>query len=266
MSCLIAREKPVDSGILVCSMLQAILLGVIQGITEFLPVSSSGHLILFQNLLAIPFNNVSILFNIILHLATLLAVVLLLKQEIRRFFGKTSNLFYLGSSFFFTAIIGYFIAKFEVFFGQSLVVGWMLLLNGVVLFLGGKVFFNKNNRQKLDLKKAVIIGIVQGLAVIPGISRSGITISCALMLGLAPSQAFSFSFILAIPTILAAFSYKLLSCGGTFQNINLFLLLSGFSVAFACGLISLWFLKKFILKLHYFAGYCFLVGCWVILL
>jgi len=245
--------------------------GIIQGLTEFLPVSSSGHLHISHGL----FGNkepISLSFTVFLHLFSLFAVLIIFRKYIinimksvfkgivKREFDED---FHLGMMVIAgtvpTAAIGLiFKDYFESAFSDPLIVSIILFFNGIMLYLS-KFFQRKNGN--LTYRKAILIGLVQGFAITPGISRSGSTISAALLLGVNREKAGVFSFLLSIPAILGAvvLDYK------GFLNISeteFYVYLVGGIFAFAVGLLSLLFLLKLIKKgnFYYFAYYCFAVS------
>ena len=205
---------------------QAIILGAIQGLTEFLPVSSSGHLVLMQNLFGI--NEPEILFDIFLHLGTLVAICIVFIKEILsilltiwrlpgllrsskswlQLFKENEDiriaaLIITGSIP--TAILGLMLERWsDQLFGSVGLVGFMLLVTGCLLALTRRVQTEDRFIKQVTVKDSLIIGLVQGFAVIPGISRSGATISVALFLGINREVAGRFSFLLSIPAILGA--------------------------------------------------------------
>ncbi|GAB4362733.1 MAG: undecaprenyl-diphosphatase UppP [Deltaproteobacteria bacterium] len=195
---------------------KAILLGILQGLTEFLPVSSSGHLVLAQRLLGI--RGPELAFDLLLHLGTVLAILVFLRREIagmlgalfRRSapfdppeWGRREILLILLASIP-TAAIG-FTLKEHVETGVTLRgVGWAYLLLTVLLLMSNLRFRHKLDPERISALDAVAIGIAQGAAVLPGLSRSGSTISLALMLGIGASRSAKFSFLISLPAILGA--------------------------------------------------------------
>lgn len=196
-------------------MLNAILQGVIQGLTEFLPVSSSGHLTLFQYFKGLKNMDANMLMDIGVHFGTLVAVIFYFRSDLLPYFTiggwkqeknrKIALLIIMGSIP--TAIIGLTLKKhFEVLFAMPKVVCVALFLTGLVLLLSEKLK-NKNNSKtisELSYSKAALIGIAQGMAITPGISRSGSTISAGLLSGLSGEEAARFSFLLMIPAVSGA--------------------------------------------------------------
>ena len=262
-------------------------MGLIQGVTEFLPVSSSGHLRFFTLLFSeksIPF-----LFDIILHIATLLAVLFFTRKILWRFLvslfftfsGKANmeskaNLHSMGLivlSVFFTAPFAFYI-KFSVFNSvwfmknEAYILGTNFLLTAIILLLPNlytyfskrkmKENYNISNVQKgnvneqytisnITMTVAMIVGFMQGFAALPGISRSGITISIALLLGAKKSEATYFSFLISIPTILASFLLSLDELQDLETIFSLWQIITGMLVAFVSGLLMLYVLY-FIVK------------------
>ncbi len=234
------------------------ILGILQGLTEFLPVSSSGHLVLAQEFLGL--NQPGISFEIVLHLATLLAIIVYFNRELLEIFdfskGIKNSLFFrivIGSIP--AAIVGMLAENFlEKFFEGTLWPSLFLILNGIVLFT---TLLARERKNDISLRDAFLIGIAQAFAILPGISRSGSTITIALLLGIKRSEAFKFSFFLSIPAILGASILKLRS-GIIFEKD----LIYAFILAFVSGLIALLLLRKLVLrgKLAYFGIYTIILG------
>ena len=247
-------------------MFEAILLGLIQGLTEFLPVSSSGHLVLTEHLLGK--HNADMLYELLLHIGTLFAVILVFRKEIKALFSgllKTQSsaireALLIITTCIPTGIIGIlFEDKVEALSNYPLAIGSLLVFMGIVLFM---TKWLKPQEKTLSFKMAFLIGIVQGIAIIPGISRSGSTIAFCLALGISRKKAGQFSFLISIPVIGGAALLKLIKTAGTSNlNIELTTLLS-ILVAFLSGWISLVYLLKFVEKgkLYQFAYYLVPVG------
>jgi len=263
---------------------QDVILGIIQGLTEFLPVSSSGHLVLFQNLFGMEEPN--IFFDICVHIGTLLAVIVVFYKELwemlREVFRHWSRfLTPTGWHFLYfenaitrtvlliviasipTAIIGFCFSKIaHIIFGQLWLVGVFLLLTGTFLWLTRKITSGHRKARELTIKDALIIGTCQGVAVLPGISRSGATISVALARGVQPSTAGRFSFLLSIPAILGSFILEFDT--SIFQSNTIWLegyMAAGIAAGFV-GFLALMFLLKVIDKgrLYLFSPYCWAIG------
>jgi undecaprenyl-diphosphatase len=257
---------------------EIILLSIIQGTTEFFPISSSGHLVLAQKLLNI--REPQILLNIVLHLGTLFAIVIYLKEEIKELIIGFKNfllypakelktpqirtIFQIIIATVPTVLIGYFFNKpLEKAFGSLRAVSISLLITGLFLFITKFSKEKKNNRLILH---PLIIGIFQGMAIVPGLSRSGFTIGVALLLGWERERAAKFSFLIFIPAIIGAFIFEISKIQLYLQN--LLILLFGFIMTFIVGILSLTFLMKVIKKGSFssFSLYCFIIGLLALLL
>ena len=257
-------------------LFHAALLGLVQGLTEFLPVSSSGHLAIAQHFLP-GFEQPGILFDVLLHAATTLAVLIYFRSDVWKllscFFRKDAyamddrHLFWmivLGSIP--TAIIG-FSGKdfFQGLFENLPVIGCMLLLTAVLLVVAEKARRDGRGLAQLKANDALLVGIVQGFAIIPGISRSGSTIACLLLRGIDGESAARFSFLLALPAVGGA---MLLSIKDL-QNVSSSELPAyglGALVAFVSGLFAIRVLMNVVRRkrLVGFAVYCLLVGFGII--
>ncbi|WP_271406281.1 undecaprenyl-diphosphate phosphatase [Tenacibaculum soleae] len=252
-------------------LLEAIILGVIQGLTEFLPVSSSGHLELAKAILgdtSIP--EESLTFTVVLHFATALSTLVVFRKEITEIFKglfqfkwneETKFSLKIIISMIPAVIIGLlFEEQLESFFGgKILLVGAMLLITSVLLLLADKA---KNTNKKVSFSNAVIIGISQAIAMLPGISRSGATISTSVLLGIDRSKAARFSFLMVVPLIFGKIAKDLLSGDINFESSEIAPISAGFIAAFLAGLVACnWMIalvKKS--KLSYFSIYCAVVG------
>ena len=259
----------------------AILLAVIQGLTEFLPVSSSGHLRLCGALFGL--DRPTTAYDVILHAGTLLAVIIVFRGELRRMLVALARvggllragglralwadadarlIVLLGLAMLPTGVIGLLIKRFENQLAQIWFVGAMLIVNGCVLFLTKSLSARATRGlDEMTVSDALLIGTAQGAGVLRGISRSGSTIVAGMGVGLRPSDAFSFSFLLAIPAILAAVAVESKEIAGgagvTFGEAAL-----GFVIALLVGWAALVGLRQLVDrgKLHVFAIYCLIVG------
>ena len=259
------------------SVLQAIFLGVVQGLTEFLPVSSSGHLVFFQSLFGLDESQVA--FDVMLHLGTLLAVVVYLRADIsqivlgtwtwireRREVEKARLFLWIIVASIPTGLMGILFKDwFESLFSKPKTVGMMLLVTGLVLWLTRYVKGEEKGAGAMGAIDALMIGIAQGVAIIPGISRSGATISTGIFCRLNRELAGKFSFLLSIPAVLGAAFLKFRKID-TGSEIGVTLI--GMTVAFVIGLLSLKLLMKIIRagKLSGFAYYCWAMGILMILI
>ena len=234
-------------------MLTHIILAIIQALTEFLPISSSGHLALVSSLITTP----DIFFFTILHLASLLAVLIFTWDEIKLLFTfnkKAKKLWtFLIIATIPAALAGYYFADiFKAAFFSKLFIGIAFLINGFVLLI------TKNSKtfSKLNLKNSFAIGLAQVFAIFPGLSRSGITISTSRFLGISKSQAFKFSFLLFIPLVLGA---TILNFGQAYFSLSLAI---AFIICLALSLVTLQLLFQILNKgkFWYFAFYSFAIG------
>jgi undecaprenyl-diphosphatase len=239
------------------TLLQGFLLGLVQGLTEFLPVSSSGHLVIGQHLLGL--TEAPVFFDVTVHSATALAVIVLTRERLRRLSFKELKLLFLGSIP--AGVVGVWLNQdVEKLFNSLNMVGIALVVTAAILWLT-KLVKNKKTKKSLGLKETIWVGLFQSVAIIPGISRSGSTISAGLFAGLTPKAAFEFSFLLSLPAILGAQVLQLIKLENiAFSEISV--LGVGFISAFVTGLLALKLLKQVVVKqqIHWFAIYCFIVG------
>jgi len=250
------------------NLLNTIILGFVEGITEFLPISSTAHLIIISKLLNISQTDFQKLFEVFIQSGAILSVVFLYFNQLKGNFKILKNLFF---SFLPTALVGFFLYKVikNVFFESLIFIGVSLILVGI-FFIIIEILVNK---EKIVLKKkieeinifdALIIGVAQSLAVIPGVSRAGVVILSMLILGYQRDQSAKYSFFLSIPTIFIASFYDLYKSKDIFlTNLNqLWTLLIGFFVSFIFALISVKWLIGFLKKnsLVIFGIYRLIIG------
>ncbi len=243
------------------TIIQSLLLGILQGLAEFLPISSSGHLLLMQNYFGIKIDDTQILFDLILHIGTLLSILVFFSKDIIAFLKNRVNIIFLILSIIATMCLASILSLAKNLFVLVLFIAIMLFINGCFLIIGHMIS-KKSKAMEIDWKKAVWIGVAQGIAFIPGISRSGSTITMAMVLGISKEQAFKYSFFLAIPTIILAFVYESMHVGASFFSNGVGAVCVGFISSFIFGIISLWILKRLILasKFYYFGIYCIVAG------
>jgi len=250
--------------------LDALILGVIQGLTEFLPVSSSGHLELGKAILgdtSVP--EESLLFTVVMHFATALSTIVIFRKDIweilrglLQFKWNEETKFSLKIiiSMIPAAIIGVlFEEQLEQLFGGSIMlVGFMLIITALLLWLADKA---KNTEKKVSYSNAFVIGVSQAIAMLPGISRSGATISTSVLLGNDKTKAARFSFLMVVPLILGKIAKDVLS-GELTHTGNTISLAIGFVSAFVAGLFACTWMISLVKKskLSYFAIYCLVVG------
>ncbi len=248
------------------SELEALLLGAIQGATEFLPVSSSGHLVLMANWLNADLRGLA--FEVVVHLGTLLSIIVIFRKDLTLLIGnalKEGELGEIGAIAVATvpaALIGLiFKSHIESVFSTISLVGWCLIVTGVIL--GSTRWVGKSPSREITLALALLIGIAQTAALLPGISRSGITIAAALWLGISARNAGQFSFLIAIPALIGSGLLTLpdiLAMGGS--EVSAGVLTMAFISAFAIGLGALKILLGLLEsgRLYLFSGYCIVVG------
>ncbi len=251
-------------------LLEAVILGIIQGLTEFLPVSSSGHLEICKFLLNIEEQDHNLLMTVVLHSATALSTIFIFWKDIKEII-KGLFQFRWNAEFKFSlkiiismipaAIIGLFFEnEIEQLFGRQIeLVGSMLIITGLLLFLADKA---KNTNQKVTFYYAFIIGISQAIAILPGISRSGATISSSVLLGIDREKAARFSFLMVVPLILGKMCKDIVSGEIQAEITNLIPLFVGFITAFLTGVIACKWMIRLVKQsqLKYFAIYCFIIG------
>ena len=257
-------------------VLNAIILGIIQGLTEFLPVSSSGHLEIFKVILGdnkLP--NESLLMTVILHFATACSTIVVFKDDIKDlilglFSFEKNDSFWFSVKIILSMVPAVFVGFFfeseieSLFNGNLTIVGAMLILTGALLFLADKA---KPSEKKISFSSSLLVGIAQAIAIIPGISRSGSTISTAVILGIDKENAAKFSFLMVVPLIIGKVIKDITSAETIVNNESVFPLIIGFVFAFITGMIACKWMIKLVKnsKLKYFSIYCFLVGIFSII-
>ena len=252
------------------NVFEAFFLGLIQGITEFLPVSSSGHLEISKKIFGDIFTSQeSFLLTLSLHFATAISTIIVFRKDIALIFKELFQ-FKKNDSFYFSiyiiismipaAFVGIFFEDFinDLFKDNLMLVGSMLILTSFLLFLTDR---KKINKIKISYLSALLIGLVQAIAILPGLSRSGATIAIAIIIGVNREKASRFSFLMVIPLIIGGMIKNLLSLPQNF-NFEVDILFVGFMSAlvtgvFACKLMIALVNKS---KLKYFGIYCLIIG------
>ena len=269
------------------NLIQALFMGLVQGLTEFLPVSSSGHLVLSSSLYKFFTNNEflvnsseEVFFDIMLHVGTLLAVFLFFKDDIikiikafidgiknRDFSGTEAKLsLFIAGGTIFTILVAFPLKGIsEKLINLPWVVGIFLFITGCILYAGE--FVSEHTKEKtgeMNWKKAILMGIAQGLAALPGISRSGSTIATGIFLGLDRVTCARYSFLLSIPIIVgASIFYPILELNlSEILAYNWVSIVAGFIVSFVSGYFCIKYFLKFLSKhsMKVFAYYCWIVG------
>lgn len=249
----------------------ALVLGIIQGLTEFLPVSSSGHLELGKAILgdtSIP--EESLMFTVVVHFATALSTIVVFRKDILeilkglvsfRWNEETQFSAKIVVSMIPAVIVGlFFEEQLEALFGGNIMlVGCMLIVTAVLLYFADKA---KDTQKKVSFSNAFVIGLSQAVAMLPGISRSGATISTSVLLGNDKGKAARFSFLMVIPLILGKIAKDILGGDLTTSSGNVSVLIIGFLGAFIAGLVACTWMIKLVKKskLSWFAIYCLVVG------
>lgn len=239
-------------------MIKYILLGIIQGLTEFLPVSSSGHLVIAERILGITENQIAL--PVILHLGTAFSLLVFFSRNLLKILRDLRLIALLCTTTIITVIIALLGRDFfENLFSSVSYVAIALLITGAILIATKR--FMSGQRREINLKDASILGLTQSIAIIPGISRSGITISTLLFRGIERENSFYYSFLAAIPVIFGAAVLEMRQINYALRQDALKLSL-GFCVSFLSGLASLWILKWVLkkAKLHYFGYYCIILA------
>ncbi len=265
------------------SPLHGLILGLVQGLTEFLPVSSSGHLVLAETLLRTGPPNVA--FEVFLHLATLLAAILALRPELTRIFAYLSSSFGIrwvsirsdslreGKRLFWSLMLGTIPAAaaglllekhIEVFFHDPRFVGFSLIFTGLVLF---STRLAPKRGGPLEMGSALAMGLAQALALLPGVSRSGMTLAAGLLTGVQREKAVRFSFLLSVPVILGAGILKLKDGFGA-TGMSPLTLVIAFVAAFLSGALAIQVLLRVVIagRLSLLGFYCLLAGAAVLIL
>ena len=252
-------------------IIKSILLGIVQGLTEFLPISSSGHLEIFKVILGFETGlNNNILFTLILHLATSFSVIVVYWNDLNKIFKciisikKDENTYFFSLiviSIFPSGIVGFLLEEkiSNLFDGNIILVGSMLLLTSIILFVSD---FKIKTTNKLDYVKSFFVGVSQALAIIPGISRSGLTICSSVLMGVNRELAAKFSFLMVLPLIFGSFLKILIFDEIIFNQEIISSYVFGFLSAFISGIFACkWMIvivKKS--KMKYFSLYCLAIG------
>lgn len=252
-------------------IIEAIILGIIQGLTEFLPVSSSGHLELAKVILgdtSVP--EESLTFTVVLHFATALSTLVIFRKEVAQIIKgllqfKWNDEFKFSLKIVISMVPAVFVGllfeeQLESFFGGKIaLVGSMLILTAILLLLADRA---KNTDKEVSFTNSLIIGISQAIAMLPGISRSGATISTSVLLGIDRTRAARFSFLMVVPLIFGKIAKDLLGGDLNFQSSEMISISAGFIAAFVAGLLACKWMIALVKKskLVYFSIYCAVVG------
>jgi undecaprenyl-diphosphatase len=256
-------------------LLQSIILGLIQGITEWLPISSTGHLRIAEHFFGL---SVPLLFDVALHVGTLLVVLIYFRKDIKNVLSALFKRDFKSSDGRLilpiiigtipTALIAVLVGnELDAYFSSLLLLGAGFIASGIVLVASK---FTVERKDKISLPEALLLGLMQGISIIPSISRSGLTIAVALMLGIKKELAFKFSFLLSIPAVIGALGYTLYQEHDalTLAGIGSIELVAALLVTVAVSFVALKILWKTIAarKFYLFAFYCFTIGAVMIAL
>jgi len=255
-------------------LIKTVILGIIQGLTEWLPISSTGHLKVAERLLGL---SVPLFFDVVLHVGTLAVILVFFRSDVKEvlaafvrldfktYYGRLIPLIVVGVIP--TVIIGLLL---DVFFESALqnlsTIALAFIICGFVLYVAK---FGREKTDKVGFKEALLVGVAQGLAVVPGLSRSGLTIAIALLLGIRRKQAFKFSFLLSIPAVAGALAWTVYTEFGELaaSNVGLVEVVAGAAVALVVGYTALKLLWRVLAKgkFHFFAFYCWVLGVFLAL-
>lgn len=235
------------------TLMQSVLLGIVEGITEFLPISSTAHLEISARMLGIASSDFFKSFEIIIQLGAILAVVVLYARTLSTNITIWKKII---AAFLPTGVIGFVLYKIikDYLLGNETLIIWTLGIGGIILIIFEVVYSREepnlqsplNEIENMPYKKAVLIGLAQSIAVVPGVSRAAATIIAGRVLGLSRKAIVEFSFLLAIPTMLAAASYDLTKNALSFSSSEILLLALGFITAFVSALVAVQFLLRYI--------------------
>jgi len=256
------------------NLIEVFILAIVQGITEWLPISSSGHLVIVQQLFGL---NVPVFFDVTLHVGTLVVALVFFRRDLTKIIkavvqlnfeteeGKLAALIVTGSIP--TAVIGFlFKDLFESFFSNPLAVGGAFMVTGCILYASKLA---QDRSKSVNYSDALLVGTAQGIALVPGVSRSGITISTGLLRRVKKEKAFQYSFLLYIPAVIGAAigtgvtEWKSLAAA----DVDVFSIVFGLVITTIVGYIFLKLLFKVVIKekFHMFAYYCWALGLIIIL-
>jgi undecaprenyl-diphosphatase len=253
------------------TIIQAVISGLVQGVTEFFPISSSGHLVILHNVFG--FKQDLLAFDVFLHFGTILSVIMFFRRDISAMLQKDIRLLKLiAIASIPTFIIGIIFKDIaENFFSTPSVVGYSLIITGIFLLFASiwAIYWKIVRRHRpLGVKNSIVIGIAQGISVLPGISRSGATIGTALIAGLDESEALKFSFLLSIPAVLGANILKVRQIYGNLVSGDAAVFLAGAIAAAVTGFLVIRVLFGIVRRnlFFLFGIYCMLIGAAVVIL
>jgi undecaprenyl-diphosphatase len=248
------------------SLFQSIIIAIIQGLTEFLPISSTGHMTIAEYFLGVQQSEFSRLFAVNIHFGTIMAVVILYWK---RFFTSVTIYYKLFIAFIPAAVLGFLLSDYiDAVLCNVIVVSIALILGGIILLFVDKWFNNTDENAEPNYKSSFIIGLFQVIAMIPGVSRSAATIVGGMTQKLTRKKASEFSFLLAVPTIFAATGYKMIKSYKVIDSSNLNMLIIGNLVAFVIAIIAIKAFIGYIQKYGFkvFGYYRIALGLFILIL
>lgn len=229
------------------TIFESVILGIVEGLSEFLPISSTGHLVLASTLLKIKQTDAHKVFEVTIQSGAILAVIYIYRKQLA---SRSDLLLKLCAAFLPTGVLGYLLYKIVKSFFHPSIVSYMLIAGGIAFIVIERYLKNRpasvGTLQDISYKKAFAIGLIQSISMIPGVSRSGATIMGGLLVGMDRKDAAEFSFLLAIPTMLAATAYDIYKNFGVFSFGDWQNILAGFITSFIFAVIGIKALLKFI--------------------
>ncbi|MEY4344139.1 MAG: hypothetical protein RI970_834 [Pseudomonadota bacterium] len=248
-------------------LIKIIILGIVQGIAEFLPISSNAHLIMVEQLL--DYHNHNEILNLVFHLGSLLAIITYFFAELLGLLKKPKMIFNIIAATIPVIIIGYFVHKFRLInyeYFSIKIIAITLIVFGIILFISDKINHSKILYKDLNLKSSLIIGLFQIISLIPGVSRSGITLTAGRFLGYSRFEAAKFSFFLSIPTTAGACFLGVLDLIKTNNSDLNYIAIIGFITSFLSSYLTIKFFLSFISKfnLNIFIYYRIILGVFIL--
>ena len=248
-------------------LIKIIILGIVQGVAEFLPISSNAHLIMVEQLL--DYHNHNEILNLVFHLGSLLAIITYFFSELLGLLKKPKMIFNIIAATIPVIIIGYFVHKFRLInyeYFSIKIIAITLIVFGIILFISDKINHSKILYKDLNLKSSLIIGLFQIISLIPGVSRSGITLTAGRFLGYSRFEAAKFSFFLSIPTTAGACFLGVLDLIKTNNSDLNYIAIIGFITSFLSSYLTIKFFLSFISKfnLNIFIYYRIILGVFIL--
>ena len=249
-------------------LIKIIILGIVQGVAEFLPISSNAHLIMVEQLL--DYHNHNEILNLVFHLGSLLAIITYFFSELLGLLKKPKMIFNIIAATIPVIIVGYFVHKFRLInyeYFSIKIIAITLIVFGIILFISDKINHSKILYKDLNIKSSLIIGLFQIISLIPGVSRSGITLTAGRFLGYSRFEAAKFSFFLSIPTTAGACFLGVLDLIKTNNSDLNYIAIIGFITSFLSSYLTIKFFLSFISKfnLNIFIYYRVILGVFILL-